>query len=190
MQPLPPLRERLDALFVAADGFVSRRRARERIPAAYVDRETVAAGGLMSYGTDNLDQSRQVGVYTGNILKGAKPAELPVVQPTRFEFVINWERRGALGIKVPHSHIDTRLLIARRIDDRRREIVGLICNRTQSRVVAVCCSFTLAPRCQLVRLHRRTGAKAAAAGRSKGSPCGPSRRFYNSTQVRCWSNPT
>jgi len=101
-------RERPDALFVAPDGFFVSRRvqfatlaARERIPAAYHTREFVAAGGLMSYGTDNLDMYRQVGVYTGRILKGAKPADLPVVQATRFEFVINLQTARSLGIDVP-----------------------------------------------------------------------------------------
>ena len=101
-------RERPDALFVAADAFFSSRRvqfatltARDRIPAAYSIRDYVAAGGLMSYGTDIADMFRQVGVYTGNILKGAKPADLPVLQSTKFEFVINLQTARALGIEVP-----------------------------------------------------------------------------------------
>ena len=101
-------RERPDALFVGPDGFFSSRRvqfailaARERIPAAYTQRGYVAAGGLMSYGTDQLEMIRQVGVYTGSILKGAKPADLPVLQSTRFEFVINLQTARALGIEVP-----------------------------------------------------------------------------------------
>ena len=101
-------REHLDALFVAPDGlFVSRRvqlatlTARDRIPTAYSVREPVEAGGLMSYGTDLADAFRQVGVYTGKILKGAKPADLPVVQSTKFEFVINLQTARALGIEVP-----------------------------------------------------------------------------------------
>jgi putative ABC transport system substrate-binding protein len=104
------VREKADALFVAPDGFFVSRRvqfvtlaARHGIPAAYSTREEVEAGGLMSYGTDNLDQWRQVGAYTGQILKGAKPADLPVLQSTKFEFVINIQTARALGLEVPNS---------------------------------------------------------------------------------------
>jgi ABC-type uncharacterized transport system substrate-binding protein len=100
--------ERPDALFVAGDGFLSSRRvqlanlaARNRIPAVYSSRDYVAAGGLMSYGTTAADMFRQVGVYAGTILKGTKPADLPVVQSTRFEFVINLQTARLLGIAVP-----------------------------------------------------------------------------------------
>jgi putative ABC transport system substrate-binding protein len=101
-------RERPDALFVAADAFFLDRRvqlatltARYGIPATYGNRDIVAVGGLMSYGTDLADVFHQVGVYTGSILKGAKPADLPVLQSTKFEFVINLQTARALGIEVP-----------------------------------------------------------------------------------------
>jgi putative tryptophan/tyrosine transport system substrate-binding protein len=101
-------RERADALFVAPDGFFVSRAVQfatltvlNRIPATYPNRDYVAAGGLMSYGTDVADAFLQVGVYTGRILKGAKPADLPVLQPTKFEFVINVQTARALGIEVP-----------------------------------------------------------------------------------------
>ena len=103
-------RDRADALFVAPDGFFSSRRvqfatlaAYHRVPASYALREFVEAGGLMSYGTDFLDMFRQVGVYTGQILKGAKPADLPVIQASKFEFVINLQTARALGIEVPNA---------------------------------------------------------------------------------------
>jgi putative ABC transport system substrate-binding protein len=101
-------RARPDALFVSPDGFFTSRRgqlatltARDRIPATYSNREYVAAGGLMSYGTDLADMFHQVGVYTGRILKGAKPADLPVLQSTKFEFALNLQTARALGIEVP-----------------------------------------------------------------------------------------
>jgi putative ABC transport system substrate-binding protein len=101
-------RERPDALFVAGDAFFASRRvqlatltARDRIPATYANHELVEAGGLMSYGTDLAEVFRQLGVYTGTILKGAKPADLPVLQSTKFKFVINLQTARALGIQVP-----------------------------------------------------------------------------------------
>jgi ABC-type uncharacterized transport system substrate-binding protein len=101
-------RERPDALFVTGDAFFVSRRAqfitltaRDRIPAAYAVRDYVEAGGLMSYGTDLADAFHQVGVYTGSILKGAKPADLPVLQSTKFEFVINRTTVKALGLTIP-----------------------------------------------------------------------------------------
>jgi putative ABC transport system substrate-binding protein len=99
--------QRPDALYVAPDGFFSSRSgqfatltARDKIPAAYWNRDFVAAGGLMSYGTDLADAYRQVGVYTGRILKGVKPADLAVVQSTKFLFAINHQTARALGIEV------------------------------------------------------------------------------------------
>ena len=103
-------RERAQALFIAGEALFSIRRmqlatltARDRIPASYVGREGVEAGLLMSYGTSLVDMARQVGVYTGSILKGAKPADLPVLQPTKFEFVVNLQTARALGIEVPQE---------------------------------------------------------------------------------------
>jgi putative ABC transport system substrate-binding protein len=101
-------RERPDALLVAGDAFLTSRRvqiatltARDRIPTAYAVRDPVVAGGLMSYGTDITDAFQQAGIYTGKILKGTKPADLPVLQSTKFEFVINLQTARALGIEVP-----------------------------------------------------------------------------------------
>ena len=103
-------REHIEALFVAPDGFFTSRRvqfailaARNGIAAAYSNRTTVEVGGLMSYGTNIADMHRQVGVYVGRILRGANPAELPVVQPTKFEFVINLQTARALSLEVSPS---------------------------------------------------------------------------------------
>jgi putative ABC transport system substrate-binding protein len=102
------VRERAEALFIAGDGFFSSRRvqlatlaARDRTPASYVSREMVEAGLLMSYGTVFADMFRQVGIYTGNILKGTKPTDLPVLQSTKFEFVINQQTARSLGLDIP-----------------------------------------------------------------------------------------
>jgi putative ABC transport system substrate-binding protein len=103
-------RDRAEALYVAGDVFFTSRRvqlatlaASYRIPASYPSREAVEAGGLMAYATDRADMFRQVGAYTGQVLKGAKPADLPVLQSTKFEFVINLQTARALGIEVPNS---------------------------------------------------------------------------------------
>jgi putative tryptophan/tyrosine transport system substrate-binding protein len=101
-------RDRPDVLFVAPDSFLTSRRvqlatltARDRIPATYPNRDYVEVGGLMSYGPDFTDIFRQVGVYTGSILKGAKPAELPVLQSNKFDLVINLTTAKALGLTIP-----------------------------------------------------------------------------------------
>ena len=103
-------RERIDALFIAGDSFFSGRgmqfatlAMRDRLPASSNTRELAAAGVLMTYGTDIANVYRQVGMYTGSILKGADPADLPVLQSTKFEFVINLQTAKALGIEVPNS---------------------------------------------------------------------------------------
>ena len=102
------VRERVDALFVGPSGFFAGRRVhiasqamRHGIPAAYSQRELPDVGGLMSYGTNVADTWRQVGVYAGRVLKGAKPADLPVLQSTKFELVINHQTARMLGITVP-----------------------------------------------------------------------------------------
>jgi putative ABC transport system substrate-binding protein len=104
--------ERPDALFVAPDAlFISRSvqlaalTSRDRIPAIHAVREPVIAGGLMSYGVDLAEMFRLIGVYCGNVLKGAKPADLPVLQATKFELVVNMQTAKALGLTIPSNVI-------------------------------------------------------------------------------------
>jgi putative tryptophan/tyrosine transport system substrate-binding protein len=102
------VRNKTDALVVGADPFFFSRRAqlatlavRHAIPAVYTVRDFPEAGGLMSYGTSLNEAFRHIGVYTGRILKGAKPADLPVVQSTKFDFIINLTTAKALGLQIP-----------------------------------------------------------------------------------------
>src|SRR5215813_8086712 len=103
-------RERPDALFVGADAFLNIRRVQlvqlaafHRLPATYGQREAAEAGGLMTYGPSILEGYRQLGIYAGRVLKGAKPADLPVVQSTKFELVINNTTARMFGLTVPPS---------------------------------------------------------------------------------------
>ena len=102
------VQKRLDAFYVPDDAGLFDRRAqiltlaaRHAVPAIYFSRDWVAAGGLMSYGPPAIEQGRQVGIYTGRILKGEKPSDLPVARATRFEFIINLATARAIGVEVP-----------------------------------------------------------------------------------------
>jgi putative tryptophan/tyrosine transport system substrate-binding protein len=107
-------RERPDALFVGTDPFFVSRRVQlaqmttlHKVPAIYALRQYAEAGGLMSYGASLTDTYRQMGAYAGRLLKGAKPADLPVVQATKFELVVNHQTARMLGLTVPSSLLAT-----------------------------------------------------------------------------------
>jgi putative tryptophan/tyrosine transport system substrate-binding protein len=102
------VQEHVGALFVGADPYFNTRRdriaafaAQQRMPAIYQFREYAVAGGLLSYGINLIDAYRQLGAYTAKVLNGARPAELPVMQPTKFELVINLKTAKALGLVIP-----------------------------------------------------------------------------------------
>jgi ABC-type uncharacterized transport system substrate-binding protein len=106
----PAVQHGAGALLVGGDGYFNSRRAqfialaaRHRLPASFDRKEIAMAGGLMSYGMNNFDMYRQVGIYTGQILKGAKPADLPVQQPTKVELVVNLKTAKSLGLELPTS---------------------------------------------------------------------------------------
>ena len=112
--PYTFVREGADAIFVATDPMLLSQRdeisafaARQGVPAIHFERQYPLGGGLISYGTSISGMYRQAGVYCGQILKGANPAQMPVMQPTKFELVINLKTAKALGIEVPSTLLAT-----------------------------------------------------------------------------------
>jgi putative ABC transport system substrate-binding protein len=108
------VQKRIDALLVLPQSLFANRRLQltelatyHRLPAIYGERTWVEIGGLLSYGTDLLDALRQTGIYTGRILKGEKPSEIPVLRPTKFEFVINMKTAKSLGVTIPETLLAT-----------------------------------------------------------------------------------
>jgi putative tryptophan/tyrosine transport system substrate-binding protein len=106
------VQQRVNALTFGAEGFLNSRRdqiaalaLRYRLPTMSAFRETAAAGILMSYGPSPQEQYRQAGVYVGRILKGERPADLPVMQPTRFELVVNLKTAKAMGLTIPETFL-------------------------------------------------------------------------------------
>jgi len=104
------VRQRVDALLMSADPFLNNRHeqivaltARHRLPAIYAYRPVAASGGLMSYGVSQVEQWRTIGAYSGRILKGQKTADLPVIQPTKFELAINLKTAKTLRLELPPS---------------------------------------------------------------------------------------
>jgi ABC-type uncharacterized transport system substrate-binding protein len=104
------LQHRVGALLVAADPYVDTRHdrliafaAQNKLPAMYQFREFAVAGGLISYGPRTTDSYRQAGIYVGRILRGAKPGDLPVLQPTKFDLVLNMKAANALDLAVPNA---------------------------------------------------------------------------------------
>ena len=135
----PFVRERPDALFVGSGAFFLSRRVqlvhlatRHALPAAYSSRDYAEAGGLLSYGATIAEAYRQVGVYAGRILKGANPADLPVVQASKFELVINASTARLFGITVP----PTLTARPRRRGDRMRGI---------TLIFGICAAASLVP---------------------------------------------